>query len=156
MPEVSTIGAGVRLVYDATTGEAGMQVRLTNRTGGTSVKGTLLECSGTYNRAVATAAADAPDVVHVCAESGIADGSEVWCWCVGSVCQVLLQNSTAATRDYWVRTSTSAAGRADATNSAPPGGTITALEGHFDEVGHALESKTAGTDVLALISFHPN
>jgi hypothetical protein len=145
-----------RSVSDTATGERGTQVRLTNRTGSTSIKGTLLECSSSNDKGVAIAPADAPDVVYVCAESGIANGSEVWCWCVGSVCQVLLQNSTASTRDYWVRTSTSVAGRADATNAAPPGGSTVATDNHFDEIGHCLESKTAGTDVLALIAFHLN
>jgi len=69
---------------------------------------------------------------------------------------VLLQDGTASTRGYWVRTSTTTAGRADATNVAPPGGTVSALEEHLKEIGHCLETKGSGTDVLAKCILHFN
>ena len=69
---------------------------------------------------------------------------------------MLLQDGTASTRGYWVRTSTTTAGRADATNVAPPGGTVSALEEHLKEIGHCLETKGSGTDVLAKCILHFN
>ena len=146
----------LRFVYDTTTGEYGWQRKLTNKTGGASVKGTVYDQSSGTDDAVTAIAAGGPDPILVCYEAGVADGSEHWCWAIGSLCQVLLENSTAATRGYWVYVSQTAAGRADATNAAPPGGTIAALENHFEEIGHAAESQGAGTDVLCLIHFHVN
>ena len=145
-----------RTVDDPNTGERGQQIKITNRTGATSVKGSVLEPSDTYDSAVALSPANSFDPVYICAESGVADGSEMWVWCVGSYCQVLLQDSTTATRGYWVKVSDTQAGRADATNAAPPGGTIAALEDHSSELGHTGESKTAGTNVLCLLHFHVN
>jgi hypothetical protein len=145
-----------RHVYDRSTGERGQQIKITNRTGATSVKGSVLEPSDTYDVAVALSPANSFDPVYICAESGVADGSDMWVWCVGSICQVLLQDSTGTTRGYWVKVSDTQAGRADATNAAPPGGTIAALEDHSSELGHTGESKTAGTNVLCLLHFHVN
>ena len=71
-------------------------------------------------------------------------------------CQVLLEDSTAATAGYWVRTGDTTAGRADATNAAPPGGGIVELDEHMQEIGHTLESQGAGTSVLAWIILHLN
>ena len=150
------IGDSMRIGYDSGTGEYGIQMKLTNKTGSASVKGEIVEQSAGTDNAFDTIGADEPDPTHIVYEAGVADGSNAWCWCIGSLCQVLLEDSTAATRHYWVKVSDSAAGRADATNASPPGGTINAIEDHFTEVGHAAESKTAGTDVLCLIHFHVN
>lgn len=68
---------------------------------------------------------------------------------------MLLEDSTASTRGYWVKMS-GTAGRADATNAAPPGGGIPELDEHMTELGHALETKTGGTDVLCKIVMHFN
>jgi hypothetical protein len=145
-----------RTVYDAATGENGVQIKLTNRTGATSVKGTLVHASTSYDRAFHIEEADGYDPAWVVAESGIADGSECWVWIEGAVCQMLLQDSTASTRGNWCKVSDTQAGRIDATNAFPPGGTIAALEDHSSEVGHCMQSKASGTDVLALIYFHTN
>ena len=146
----------VRQHYDSTTGERGMQLKLVNKTGASSVKGTIVEASTTTASAFSVVGAGGVDTIAIVYEAGIADGSSAWCWMPGSLCQVLLQDSTAATRGYWVKVSDTVAGRADATNAAPPGGTIAALEDHFSEVGQSAESKTAGTNVLCLLHFHVN
>ena len=107
------------------------------------------------SKAFAVSGIDEAMPIGVVYESGIADGQECWI-CIAGRCQVLLQNSTASTKGYWVRTSTSAAGRADITNAAPPGGGIPELDIHQHEIGHCLETKTDGTNVLAYILVHFN
>jgi len=133
----------------------GIAVKMTNKTGAASVKGTLVDTSTATDNAFAVEGADGLDPIGVVYESGVADGSECWVVIAGIV-EVLLEDTTAATRGYWVRTSVNTAGRVDATNAAPPGGTIAALEIHLAEVGHCVETKTGGTDVLAKIVMHFN
>jgi hypothetical protein len=137
------------------TPEGGIAIRLTNKSGATSVKGRLVRASAGTNNAYELSGADVPNVIGVEYEAGIADGSECWVVVYG-VAEVLLQNSTASTRGYWAKQSDTVAGRADITNALPPGGTIAALEDHGSEIGHCIESKTAGTDVLAKIVMHFN
>lgn len=140
----------------AITDDGGVAFKFVNKTGAASVKGTVLEIydDTAVDNAVDICAADAIDYMGVMYSAGVADGSEVWVVTEGKA-YVLLKDSTAATRDYWVVMSDTA-GRADATNAAPPGGTVQALEAHMGEMGHALENVTAGTDELALIVLHKN
>lgn len=130
-------------------------IRLTNRTGAVSVKGMVVTASDTYDNAFAINPADIPKPFGVVYESGIADGAE--CYVVtGGVADVLLQDNTAATRGYWAKVSDTAAGRADIRNQMPPGGTIAALEDHGAEIGHCIQSVTAGTNKLARCVIHFN
>ena len=141
-------GTRTRMHYDQTTGEWGLQVKLINKTGGNSVKGNIVNASTGTDMAYMQAGASSDEPIGVVYEAGVADGSYAWVWTgQGSVCQVLLKDGTASTRGYWVETSNTA-GRADATNSNP------VPETHWQEIGHCLESKTAGTNVLARILFH--
>jgi hypothetical protein len=96
-----------------------------------------------------TEAADEDEPIGIVYEGGVADGSDAWVWGSGAVAQVLLVNSTAATRGYWAAVG-SAAGRADMSNANP------VVANHWREIGHCLESKTAGTDVLARALIHFN
>jgi hypothetical protein len=137
------------------TPEGGLAVKLTNKTGGASVKGELVEASTGTDNAFMDASADSNHPIGVVYEAGVADGSECWIVIAG-IAEVLLEDSTAATRGYWARTSENDANRADCSNAAPPGGTIAALEAHACEIGHCLESQTAGTDVLCKILMHFN
>jgi hypothetical protein len=139
--------------------EGGYAIQLINDTGAASVKGTIVEAcneSGAGADNVFTIEdADDNHPIGAVYENGIPDGGLCWV-VVGGIAEVLLEDSTAATRGYWVRVSTNQAGRVDITNQAPPGGTIQALETHFQEMGHCLESKGAGTDVLCKIVMHFN
>lgn len=137
------------------TPEGGTAVRVINKTGSASVKGTVVGASSTTDDAFETVAANGVDPIGAVYENGVADGD--YCWIVRhGRCQVLLEDSTAATRDYWAKVSDTQAGRADITNAAPPGGTIVALEDHFSELGHGAENVSAGTDKLAYIWMHQN
>jgi len=134
--------------------EGGLAIRLTNKTGANSVKGSLVQTSTTVDYAFELTGVDDFAPVGVVYESGIADGSECWIVIAG-IADVLLKDATASVRGNWVKTA-DANGRADATNAAPPGGTINALEEHLREIGHCLESKGSGTDVLARCLIHFN
>ena len=94
---ISDGGGKAAIGYDSATNERGFLVKFINRTGGNSVKGTLVSCSTTADREVVKQASEY-DTIAIVQEDGVAEGSEMWCWMSGSVCQVLFKNSTASTR----------------------------------------------------------
>jgi hypothetical protein len=133
------------------TSEGGLAVLLTNKTGGASVKGRLVEDSATTDMAVDYTDAGSVDPIGVFYESGIADGDEAWI-VVAGIAYVALGDNEATTRGNWVETHNAEAGYADATAASPA-----ASPGHFEEIGHALESVAAGgggTHVLARCTIH--
>jgi hypothetical protein len=137
------------------TAEGGFAVKKTNKTGGASVKGTLVQADayGTEN-AFTVSAVDAVNPIGIVYENDIPDGGACWIVIHGSV-EVLLKNGTSATAGNWVKSS-DVEGRIDASNAAPPGGGIPEIDEHFTEVGHCLQDVTSGTDKLALILMHFN
>ena len=138
--------------YDSTTGESGELTRGINRTGATSVKGTLLSCSTSADNEYILQANEY-DTIGVCAESGIAEGSLMWIWNPGSKCQVLFKDTVAATHGN-ILIAADTDGRAiDISN---PGGGLPGTDTHFKECGHVCESKNAGTNVLVLCETHMN
>ena len=131
------------------TPEGGLALRLTNKTGVASVKGTIVEAHAATDNAFRVCDANSLEMFGIVYEDGIADGAECLV-VVGGRVQVLLKDATASTRNFWVRVS-DVAGRADATTASPP-----ATPTHFYEIGHCIESKGADTDVLAFIILHFN
>lgn len=144
-------GGVVALGYDSATNERGMLVKFINRTGGASVKGTLVALSPTADREVIKEANEF-DCVGVVQEAGVAEASEMWVWVNGSVAQVLYKDSVAATRGY-VLLAADTDGRA--IDVAVPSSNPVVAE-HFKECGHVMESKSAGTNVLVLVALHFN
>ena len=145
-------GGVVALGYDSATNERGYLIKLVNRTGASSVKGTLVSCSTSADREVIKQANEY-DTIGVVQEGGVAEGSEMWVWMIGSVCQVLLKDTVASVRgDILIAADTD--GRAG--DVANPGSGLPATDTHFKECGHFIESKTGGTDVLALAMLHFN
>ena len=138
-------------------GDGNIAVRLINKTGAASIKGTLVESAvgiPALEYSFGITGADDYQPIGVVIESGIADGE--WCWvAIAGLVDVMLKDSTASTAGYWVYTA-DAAGRADATLASPPGGGIPELETHMREIGHCRETKTAGTSVLCKIIMHFN
>ena len=129
------------------TPEGGLALRLTNKTGVASVKGTIIEAHAATDNAFRVCDANSVESFGIVYEDGIADGSECLV-VIGGRCQVLLKDATASTRNNWVEVS-DVAGRADATGASPA-----AAPQHFQEIGHCIESKGADTDVLAFIMLH--
>lgn len=133
------------------TPEGGIAIRLINKTGSASVKGSMVSASTGVNEAFVLQANEY-DTLGVVYEAGIADGAS--CWVVTSgIAQVLLQDSTAATRGNWCHAA-STDGRADCSLALPGGTAFTEVNEHLKEIGHCLESVTAGTNKLAKIILH--
>jgi hypothetical protein len=137
------------------TPEGGIGTYFINKTGAPSVKGSMVNTEASVDFGVNLVGADEPDIVGVIYDDGIPDGEEVLVIFQG-IADVLLQDSTASTRGYWCRASATQAGRVDMTNAEPPGGTINAIDAHFHECGHCMQSVTAGTDKLARMMMHYN
>lgn len=149
---LAQLGGVVALGFDSATNERGLLVKMINRTGGTSVKGTLVSASTSADREVIHQANEY-DTVGVVQEAGVAEGSEMWVWMVGSVCQVLYKDGVAATHGN-ILIAADTDGRA--IDLANPGGGLPGTDTHFKECGHVLQSVGAGTNVLALVVLHFN
>jgi hypothetical protein len=149
---ISMIQAGgvVAIGHDSATGERGFMTKVINRTGHTSVKGELVALSTATDKEVILQANEY-DTVGIVQEAGVAEGSEMWIWGDGSICQVLYKDSTASTRGN-ILIADAVDGRGS--DIANPGTGLPAAETHFKECGHCLESKSAGTNVLALCRIH--
>lgn len=145
-------GGVIALGYDSATNERGYLVKMVNRTGHTSIKGELVSASTTADRE-AILQANEYDMFGVVQQAGVAEGAEMWVWMVGSVCQVLYKDSTAATRGNILLAADTDGRAIDAAN---PGSGLPATDTHFKECGHVMESKDAGTNVLALCILHFN
>jgi hypothetical protein len=145
------IGGVVALGYDDSTYERGVLLKYINRTGHSSVKGELVAPYATTNREVALQSSEY-DTIGIVQEAGVAEGSEMWVWTIGSVCQALLKNSVTAARGE-VAVAADTDGRMDRLSAPPPPPTT---DTHFKEVGHVMQSVTGGTDQLCLIHFHTN
>ena len=137
------------------TESGGIAIPLINKTGADSVKGTLVNTDATIDLAINIVAADQPDIIGVVHQDGVPDGEKVLV-VISGVAEVLIEDGTGSTRGYWCRASATIPGRADITNIEPPGGTINAIDAHFREIGHCLQSKRSGIDVLAKIILHFN
>ncbi len=136
----------------------GVAILLTNKTGGVSIAGTIVEVDDTTDDAFKLGVADGDEQMGIVLDSGIANGEEAWV-VVSGIADVAMEDNTAATRGYWVRTSTTEAGYSDGTNPDPPGAGIGAVERHFTEIGHCMESVIAtggGTHILARCVVHFN
>jgi hypothetical protein len=146
-------GSGVVAIgSDSATGERGFLVKIINRTGHTSVKGEVISPSTTADKE-AILQANEYDAFGVVQEAGIAEGSEMYVWVSGSTCQVLLKDTIAATRGE-IALCADTNGRAIGTTN--PGSGLPATDTHFKEIGHVLESKVGGTNVLVLCTLHFN
>lgn len=124
-------------------------VSLLNKTGANSVKGTVVSVSDTTDNAFRVNPIDGDMPIGVVYNSGIADGAATWV-VVSGIAEVLLVDTVATTRSYVAYSSGTTAGRLDTAATAP------AATVHFREVGHTLESKTGGTNVLVKCILHFN
>jgi hypothetical protein len=132
------------------TPEGGLAIRLKNGTGAASVKGSLVSASTTVDGSFVLQNNEF-DTIGMVYETGIADGQ--LCWVVISgVAELLLKDSNGTTRGQ-LALAADTDGRAVAINV--PSSNPVAAE-HFKEVGHFIESKTAGTNVLAKAVIHFN
>ena len=144
-------GDVVALGYDSATGERGFLCKMVNRTGHTSVKGELIAGSPSADKEAVLQSSEF-DTIGIVQEASVVEGSEMWVWMPGSICQVLFKNSTASTRGN-VALAADTDGRA--IDVAVPSSNPVVAE-HFKEIGHVLETKSSGTNVLVLVATHYN
>jgi hypothetical protein len=131
----------------------GVAIWMYNKTGGVSVKGTLVT-SGSAVFSVVTVTAGIPNCCGVVYDSGIADGGWIRVVTAG-VADVLFADGQAPTIGYWCGSSETVNGRAEV-RSTVPDNSGTGIVIHNREIGHVLQSKQAGTDVLARVVLHFN
>lgn len=134
----------------------GIAIQLTNKTGGNTIAGTVVETYTTaaVDDAFDLACADCLEHIGIVLDTGIADGSEAWI-VVSGIADVAMKDNTLAARGNWVQMSDEI-GYADATNAAAP---QPINQTHFTEVGHCIESVAAGgggTHILARCVIHFN
>lgn len=125
------------------TKEGGLAIWLTNKTGGNSVKGEILEISTTTDEAVMQAIADSFFAMGVTYTAGIADGDNMWVVIDGRV-EMLADAGGFARTDRLITSGT--AGRALVSNTP-------SAADHFKEIGHALGTAAANSLGFAVIHF---
>lgn len=135
------------------TTEGGFYINLINKTGGVSVKGTVVEPSSTIDLAVNKIQQGIPDPIGVIYEDGVADGELVKV-VISGIADVLFIGST--TRHHFARGFVAAeagfvAGKA-ISESIPT--SPFATDKHFYEIGHVLESRDGAG--LAKVMLHFN
>ena len=138
------------------TAEGGFAIKLTNKTGAETVKGTVVAVysATAVDNAFKLAPIDSLDPIGVVYEAGVADGSAAWV-VVSGIAEVLFKAAT--TRGQVARTPIAgddgeAAGYA--MPMAVPANPNVAADDHFREIGHILESKDA--DALCKVVLHFN
>lgn len=134
------------------TPEGGLATKMINDTGAASIKGTVVAASTAIDNGFKSTI-NQFDMIGVVYDNGVANGKE--CFVVYSgICQVLMEDGVASKSGDWVRAST-VAGRATPSTD-PQGLSALAASEHFKELGHCLETKSAGTGVLIKILIHFN
>ena len=132
------------------TPEGGYAVKLTNKTGAASVKGSIVSLSTGTDNAFALAAIDASGVVGVVYEAGIADGAECWV-VVKGIAETLFTNNI--THGMYARAPIATdtdpvAGLA--VGAAIPAGTFN-TDAYLARFGFVMESKAAGALAKVLL-----
>ena len=130
--------------------DGGLMIKLINKTGVASVKGSVVSSNTAVDNSFILQANEF-DSIGVVYENGIADGELCWIVIQG-IAEVLFKDTVAVVRGY-VALAADTNGRA--TNIDVPSSNPVVAE-HFKEIGHVLESKNAGTNVLAKVVLHFN
>jgi hypothetical protein len=143
--------SGVTMLSPKTgvTPEGGFVVKMINHCGQASVKGTIVVADGQVDNACHTAPSKSKFPIGIIYDNGIPIGSDCWV-VVSGIADVLFKNGEAPTRgnENWTIVS-DAAGRAMNLSDW----TFSFMDS--DQcIGHCLEQKSSGTDVLAKIAVH--
>ena len=132
------------------TPEGGIYIWMTNGTAGATVKGSVVAVSTTADNQFVLQSNEF-DSIGVVYDNGIPVGGRCRVVITGRA-QVLFKDTVAAVRGY-VALAADTDGRA--TNIEVPSSNPVAAE-HFKEIGHVMESKDAGTNVLVYCMLHFN
>lgn len=156
----STLNSMFNEIYDAAvspkvklTAEGGVAIKVTNKTGASSVKGYLVSSSTAVNNAVILTSVGVPDCIGVCYEAGVADGQDMWV-VVSGIADVYFWANTVRgnfARIGWDTDTGEAAGQA--ISEAVPT-TPFATDKHFGEIGHVLETRTGAGLAKCVLHFN--
>lgn len=133
--------------------DGGFMVKLTNKTGGASVKGEVVMPYDTSNLAVAKIVQNEPDPIGAFYESGVADGAEAWIVVAGIADLYFIGN---ATRGHIARGFVTADGgyvTGQVLSEAVPSSPF-ATDKHFFECGHVLESRVGAGIAKCILHFN--
>lgn len=134
------------------TPEGGYAIRIINKTGANSIKGTTLKGSSSFDNGVELTVNDDVDPIGIMYSNGVPDGEYVWIVKSG---KAYVLYGTAVTRGTFARipvvADSIASGRAVAEALPTP---PLATDKHFQEIGHPIES--IGAPGLALTMVHFN
>jgi hypothetical protein len=137
------------------TPEGGIAVKMTNKTGGVSVKGEVVSVysATAVNSSVKKIVVDEPAPIGVFYESGVADGSEVWVIVSGIADVYFIGNTTRGhlARGFITGDAGYVAGQvlSEAVPSSP-----FATDKHFYEIGHVIESRTGAGLAKCILHFN--
>lgn len=134
------------------TPEGGLAIRVINKTGAPSVKGTVLEVHGSIDKAVKLADIDDIDPCAIMYDDGVPDGNLVWVVTSGKA-YVLYSTTVALGTISRVPEAGDGGTNGYAINEALPTPPF-ATDKHFQEIGHPLEA--IGSPGLALTALHFN
>lgn len=148
--KVTGNGTGLVLLSDtiAITPLGGIARQFINKTGSASVKGSVVTAGSIDNSVILQS--NEYDSIGVIYNSGVNDGSNVWVVYTG-VAEVLLKDTTASTAGHLVFAADTDGRAITAAVPSPPTDTS-----HFKEIGHCVESKTSGTNILFKTMLHFN
>ena len=123
----------------------GFAIKLTNKTGSSTVAGQLIQTDTTTNDAFATSGANSDDTIGIVLEAGIADGSEAWV-VISGIADVLMDSGGSVRGDRIISSAT--AGSADVWNV---GGAVAT---HFLEIGHCIETRAGAGLARCIVHFN--
>jgi hypothetical protein len=147
-------GSGVMAIgFDNSTGERGILQKMTNLSGTTSIKGTVVALGATSSTAGWVPQTIEYNAIGVVQEGGITHGGETWLWVNGSLAEVRMTNTAAATGAAEIVVCAASDGMADVVSL---GGGLPGVDVHFKEIGHNVFSFTASTGALRLVHLHFN
>lgn len=128
----------------------GIAIKLTNKTGVNTIAGQLIKADTATDDGVILTEISDTECFGVFLDDGITDDAEAWV-VVAGIADVAFDDDVAAVHGTWVATGAIGYARTqDSPASAPQ---------HFDEIGHSIESVTAGgggTHILARCVLHFN
>lgn len=138
------------------TPDGGLAIKLTNKSGGATVKGEVVKgySASAINNAVDKIVVDVPNPIGVFYESGVADGAEAWV-VVSGIADVYFVGNT--TRGHMARGFLTADGASYVTGQALSEAVPTSpfdVDKHFYEIGHVLESRTGAGLAKTVLHFN--
>jgi hypothetical protein len=129
----------------AITDIGGIAIKLTNKTGSSSVKGEVVKPNAALANSIVKNGISGTEAIGVFLDSDIADGSEAWIVVTG-IAEVRADAAGFSIGDRLIASSATT-GRAETNNS--PANTV-----HFTEIGHTLEN--AAANALGKCALHFN